>query len=121
MVFSDPLFIFVFLPFFLFFYLIISAEYLNLFICIASLLFYYIGEPKYFWVLLAVIVINYTLGVIIDSFLRPQTALLKQLINFALPALYLGITLDLGILLYFKYLSFFTTSLNSALSTLGLT
>jgi alginate O-acetyltransferase complex protein AlgI len=120
MVFSDPMFIFLFLPAFFIMYFLISAPYLNAFICLSSMLFYYIGEPKYLWVLVAAILVNYAFGVMIGDLVRSLNATRNTPSGLALPVLCLGVTLNLGILAYFKYAAFLSSNFNSALSVLGL-
>jgi alginate O-acetyltransferase complex protein AlgI len=102
MVFSDPLFIFLFMPVFLILYYVISASFLNAYILVGSLLFYYIGEPEYLWVLLAVIVINYAFGVAIDYLVQPEISAANLPNHLAKAALLLGVPPDLGFLAYFK-------------------
>ena len=119
MVFSDPLFIFLFMPVFLILYYVISTNFLNAYILVGSLLFYYIGEPEYLWVLLAVIVINYAFGVAIDHLVQPEIRAANLPNHLAKAALILGVTADLGFLVYFKYAGFITSNLNSALTAMG--
>jgi alginate O-acetyltransferase complex protein AlgI len=120
MAFSDPVFIFLFMPVFFLLYLIISKSYLNVLILIASLIFYYVGEPRYLWVLAFAIVVNYAFGVLIDELIGPRNV--KSMTPRRLPvlALGLGIILDLGILAYFKYAGFLTSNLAAAASSIGM-
>lgn len=121
MVFSDLLFIFVFLPFFILTYLSgtwldrrrirRSAEadselrrpmmWRNMSLVVFSLLFYSWGEPVYVLLMLASVVVNYIAGLGID---RARGAA-RRIWLFA------GVTLDLAILGSFKYLGFFSSIL----------
>ncbi len=62
MLFSSPLFLFVFLPVLLALYAIARPSYRNLVLLVASLLFYVWGEGAYVLVMLAIIAVNYGLG-----------------------------------------------------------
>ena len=113
MVFSDPLFIFGFLPLFLLFYGIIAPTFKNLFIFLASLGFYYYGEPDYVWVLLLSIICNYSFAVAIDLLARGKDGDRPTRHPLTVPVLTLGVLFNLGVLLYFKYVDFFIANLNS--------
>ncbi len=118
MVFSDLLFIFVFLPFFILTYIAGGAidryrinraadlgltlrrpmMWRNLSLVIFSILFYSWGEPKYIFLMLVSVVINYFAGLAISG-TRNDGARKIWLI--------IGVALDLAILGTFKYLGFF--------------
>ena len=96
MVFSSPLFLFLFLPCVLVLSFLVKASWRNLILLLASLLFYAWGEPVYILLLLASIVLNYLFGLLIAK------AGAKKLVTLA------GVFANLAILLVFKYLNFFT-------------
>lgn len=124
MVFSDLLFIFVFLPFFILTYLFGTwldkarikradrREYLlnrpmmwrNAALILFSILFYSWGEPVYIFLMLISVVINYVSGLLISRNDKPKLRKMWLII---------GVALDLGILGCFKYLGFFASILNS--------
>lgn len=119
MVFSDLLFIFVFLPFFALTYLlggwidrrrIISDPavsrpmmWRNISLVIFSLLFYSWGEPVYILLMLLSVILNYVSGLLMDS--RKSRGARKAW-------LVIGVALDIAILASFKYLGFFAEGLN---------
>ena len=105
MIFSSILFIYYFLPILLLVYFIIPNKYKNLVLLIFSLLFYFLGEPKYIIVLLSSCIINYYLS--------------KQFEKSKKRKLYLIISLiyNIGNLLVFKYTDFFISNINQILNT----
>lgn len=127
MVFSDLLFIFVFLPFFILTYLAGSAIdrlrlnramgkgevtikpmlWRNISLIIFSILFYSWGEPVYMLLMLVAVIINYIAGLFISK---------SENRNVRKTWLIIGVVADLAILASFKYLGFFAQTL----ATLGL-
>jgi alginate O-acetyltransferase complex protein AlgI len=101
MVFSSPIFLFLFLPITLFIYFLIPKSLKNTFLFIASLLFYAWGELAFVYVMLASIVLNYTFARLINYF--------RNKILGAFFFLF-AITLNLASLIYFKYFNFLLTS-----------
>ena len=104
MLFSSITFLFYFLPVFLFFYFIIPSKYRNILILIFSFLFYFLGEPKYIWVLLSSCVVNYFLSKKIESNNKSKVYLL------------IGVFYNVGCLLIFKYIDFFISNINNLFS-----
>lgn len=124
MVFSDLLFLFVFLPFFVITYLlgtwidrkrIDGAEkggrelrrpmlWRNVSLIIFSILFYSWGEPIYMLLMLGAVVVNFIAGIFIGNSLNDSTRKIW---------LILGVAADLAILGSFKYLGFFAGTLVS--------
>jgi alginate O-acetyltransferase complex protein AlgI len=99
-VFSSITFLFYFLPLFFAAYYILPCR--NVVILLASLLFYAWGEPRYVPLLIAYIVINWLFGLLIA---RPGL--------WAGTILAAGVTINIGMLLWCKYLSFLLTSLGA--------
>lgn len=95
MVFSSLIFIWVFLPVVLGGYFLIKDEFKNIFLLLASLIFYSWGEPKYIWLMIFSILINYGIGILIEKYIRWKKILLI-----------LDIIINIGILGYFKYFNF---------------
>lgn len=116
MVFSDPLFLFGFLPAFFILYYLIADRFRNLFIALMSLLFYAVGEMRFFWVLLLSIAINYGFGLAIERWGRRDGAHTAA----ALPLVAGGVLGNLGILVYFKYVGFFTGNVSAFVEMMGL-
>ncbi|QSX07079.1 MBOAT family protein [Sedimentibacter sp. zth1] len=104
MVFSSIVFLFRFLPIVLLIYYLIPNKCKNLSLLFFSLLFYSWGEPKYFFIMIASICVDYTLSLIIDNN-RDKKLLCKV-------ALLLSIMFNLGMLLFFKYYDFFIVNIN---------
>jgi len=68
MVFSNLLFIFIFLPIFLLIYYLVPFKLKNFIILVFSLLFYSWGEPIYILLLIFSSIVDYTNGLLIDKF-----------------------------------------------------
>ena len=92
MLFSSPVFLFLFLPAVLALYYLAPARLKNLLLLLCSLFFYAWGEPEYLAIMLLTILVNYVGGLLIDKYPK-----YKKL------SLALTITVDLGFLAYFKY------------------
>tara|TARA_B100000809_G_C15137470_1_gene531330 strand:+ start:1540 stop:2970 length:1431 start_codon:yes stop_codon:yes gene_type:complete len=111
MVFSSSLFLLLFLPIFLGFYHLAATKYKNRIILIASLLFYAWGAPKFVFAIVASVIVNFYL---ID-FMYKSDAKRKRIWLLAI-----SISINLGLLLYFKYANFFIDNLNGVLSSFGI-
>jgi alginate O-acetyltransferase complex protein AlgI len=107
MVFSSLLFIYIFLPIFLFIYYITPSKYKNIPALIASYIFYAWGEPIFVFILL------------FSSFADYIISKLMCRINKRRALLVVSIILNVGLLIVFKYAGFFTTQLNLILNPLG--
>ena len=66
MVFSSLIFTFIFLPVIVILYFLAKEEYRNYLLLIASLVFYAYGEPRFVFVMLVSIVVNYAFAVGMD-------------------------------------------------------
>lgn len=124
MVFSDLLFLFVFIPFFIVTYLIggyidrlrikngdkkgknISGKMLwrNISLIIFSILFYSWGEPVYILLMIFAVIANYCFGLLIDKLDAEK---------FRKISLIIGVAINLCILGSFKYLGFFGSILQN--------
>ncbi len=109
MVFSSTLFLFVFLAVFLVIYHLTPARLKNIVLLVASLAFYAWGAPKFLFILLASLVLNFY---IVRSMSRQEQRRKVGLV--------LSLILNLGLLAYFKYANFFVDNLNHLLSTANL-
>lgn len=109
MSFTEPIFIFLFLPVLLAVHFILPRSWRNLFLLMASLLFYTSVGGKHVLVLLASVLINYLAGLAINR--APE---MKQK-GFVLA---LGISANLALLGVFKYSNFLIANLNRVLTTL---
>lgn len=109
MVFSSLLFLFRFMPVAFMVYYLTPKRGKNLVLLILSLVFYSWGEPKYFPIMIFSILLDYSMGRIIECHRGS-----KAICRWALAGSLMG---NLGILLFFKYTGFFTTNLNTLLGT----
>lgn len=109
MVFSSLLFLFIFLPLFFVSYFIVPKSLRNFILLIASLIFYAWGEPVYILIMIFSTVLDYSCGRVIHAF-RDHKVLPKL-------ALVTSITVNLGMLGFFKYADFFITNVNHFLET----
>ena len=103
MLFSSVLFLFRFLPATLILYYISPPKIKNLTLLICSLVFYCWGEVRFFWIMAAVILINYVCGLLMG---RAKREGLRKLLVAA------SVVGSLSFLLYFKYAGFFTSNVN---------
>ena len=108
MVFSSNLFLFGFLPVFLACLFIIPARFRNIFILLASLVFYAAGSGTLVWILVFSIIWNY--------FFAHGIAQGKSRLMLAM-----GVAANLSLLAYFKYANFFTSEISAYLGELGIT
>lgn len=98
MVFSSILFVFGFLPLLLLIYFISKDKYRNYILIFASLIFYAYGEPKFVFVMLLSIILNYCFALAIDYFDKKK--------NIKVMLLLFDIILNISILFVYKYLDF---------------
>ena len=107
MVFSSMIFLFVFLSVILFTYYVILQKdtHRNIFLLIASLVFYAWGEPIYVLLMIFSILINFRLGILIDKY-EANISMKKNI-------LIIGIISNLIFLFMFKYENFFVENTNS--------
>ena len=105
MVFSSITFIFYFLPIVLAIYYIVPHKFKNIVLLVASLLFYFYGEPKYVITMVISIIITYIFGILINKYRKYDKIFLI-----------LSIFINVGILVYFKYTNFIIQNINLWLS-----
>lgn len=110
MVFSSILFLVFFLPVFLLVYTLVGSRAKNYTILLASILFYSWGAPKFVFLLIGSTVVDFY---IVRAIYLAKTQRLRKAL------LVLSITVNLGILLYFKYANFFVANVNGFLNSLG--
>lgn len=106
MVFSSPIFLFVFLPFTLFGYFIIPNKFRSLYLLLFSLGFFATTGKKALLLFVIFIGLNYCFGLAIDYSKKNKKQWFSQLV------MVIAITVDIATLLYFKYSNFFVTTLN---------
>ena len=106
MVFSTPIFLFLFLPAVLVLNYIIPKKYIaakNVVLLIASLFFYAWGEPKNVLLMLLSIAVNYVCGLLLGKFDSDEKK--RKVVLWA------SVVFNLGLLFFFKYFSFVTGGL----------
>jgi alginate O-acetyltransferase complex protein AlgI len=113
MVFSSSLFIFFFLPLFLLIYCLLKKPGLkNIHILIFSIIFYSWGAPKFIFVILGTTFLDFHL---VKWMYISKKTLHRRLL------LALSVSINLGLLFYFKYSNFFIENANFMLSLFGIT
>ena len=109
MVFSSPVFLFLFLPVVLGVYFLLPRGLRNLWLLATSLIFYAWGEPRFVLVMLASIGANYLLALLIA---RSAGAVRRRAF------LALAVAANIGLLVVFKYADFLVANLNAVLEAL---
>ena len=100
MVFSSITFLFYFLPIVLILYFLSPKKFKNVILLIASFVFYFLGEPKYVFIMLLTIIATYIGGILIDKYRQKEK---KNKVNLVFV---ITIIINVGILIYFKYINF---------------
>jgi alginate O-acetyltransferase complex protein AlgI len=103
MVFSSTVFLWIFLPIVFTGYFILRNELKNIFLLLASLIFYAWGEPIYVFLMIISIFLNYLCGLIINNL---KTHNIKKII------LVVSLGINIGLLAYFKYFNFIIENFN---------
>lgn len=101
MVFSSITFLFYFLPIVLGIYYLVPNKFKNTVLLLASMFFYFYGEPKYVIIMIASIIITYLFGILIDKYKK-----------YSKIFLILSICIVTSILIYFKYANFIIENIN---------
>ena len=105
MIFSSITFIYYFLPILLLIYFIVPSKYKNLVLLFFSLLFYFLGEPKYIIILILSCIVNYYISKLIEKGKHRKLYLI------------IGLTYNIVQLLIFKYTDFFISNINTLFKT----
>lgn len=105
MVFSSILFLFRFMPAAFAIYYLVPRRFKNFTLLVLSLIFYSWGEAKYFPIMIASIVVDYTASGLIES--HRDNKFLCRL------GLIYSMVFNLGMLGFFKYTNFFVGNLNA--------
>lgn len=109
MVFSSPIFLFVFLPFVFVVNKALPVRLRNTFLLFVSLIFYAWGEPIYIVLMLLSVLVNYGMA----RFIGPMDERSKHAKFF----LVFSIIFNIGMLFVFKYANFFTDNVNFLLGS----
>ncbi len=110
MVFSSIVFLLYFLPVFLLVYFAVDQKYKNAVILIGSIYFYSWGAPRFIFVILLTTLIDFYLVGWMD---RSKSETRRKAI------LLFSVSMNLGLLVYFKYSDFFIDNFNVLLTALG--
>lgn len=110
MVFSSSIFLLYFLPVFFLVYYLIPTRFKNFFILLSSIFFYSWGAPKFIFVIIGTTLLDFFL-------VRKMYAASKKWQQKAL--LLLSLSMNLGLLFYFKYSNFFVENWNEVLYATG--
>ncbi|MDP4268220.1 MAG: MBOAT family O-acyltransferase [Bacteroidota bacterium] len=111
MVFSSIVFLLFFLPLFLSAYYLVGKKFKNIVILIGSIFFYSWGAPKFIFVIL--------LTTLIDFYIVKYMSLTEERLKRKI-MLTISVSINLGLLFYFKYSNFFIGNVNFCLSILGI-
>ncbi|MBR3596454.1 MAG: MBOAT family protein [Clostridia bacterium] len=104
MLFSSIPFLYFFLPAVLLLYVIAPRALKNSVLLISGLVFYAWGEPRYVVVMAISIIVGYVFGLLIEKFRGKKLSKIFML---------LSVGIDLGLLVYFKYVDFFIDNFNN--------
>lgn len=110
MVFSSIVFLLYFLPIFLIVYFLIDKKYKNGVILLGSIFFYAWGAPRFIFVILFTTFLDFHLVTWMDKTTHETKRKLMLL---------LSVSINLGLLFYFKYSNFFIENVNAAISLFG--
>ena len=100
MLFTSISFLYYFLPTVILLYFIVPKKAKNFVLFVASILFYFYGEPKYVFLMLIEILISYIGAIIIDKNNKKSTLITL-------------IVIHLGLLVIFKYTDFLINNINN--------
>ena len=108
MLFSSLTFLCIFLPLLFVIYFISSDKYRNLILFVFSLVFYAWGEPKYIFLMLLSISVNYVLARLIDKYRKRKKTSRSILL--------LATLFNISLLVIFKYFNFLIDNVNALLN-----
>lgn len=107
MSFSSPIFLFLFLPLTIGLYFCFPDKIRNIFLLVASLLFYVWGESAAWMIVIFSIIVNYFIAILLEVSERKSTILT------------IGVVINLAFLGWFKYANFFIDNVNLLLQYVG--
>lgn len=111
MIFSSILFLVYFLPIFLGVYYLADKSYKNGVILVGSIIFYAWGAPKFIYAILATTTLDFFL---VQKMWHAQNETLRKVF------LLISLTLNIGLLFFFKYSNFFVDNINLVLHSVGI-
>ncbi len=105
MLFSSISFLYFFLPAVLILYAVVPKVLKNTVLLVSGLVFYAWGEPRYVVIMIFSILVGYVFGLLIEKFRGKKLSKVFMI---------LSVCVDLGLLVYFKYVDFFIDNFNAA-------
>ena len=108
MLFSGIPFLYYFLPTVLLLYFTAPKSIKNFVLLVASLFFYAWGEPKIVMIMIASILVGYISGLLIEAFRH---------LKVAKAVMILSVLIQIGCLVYYKYMDFFIENINRGFGT----
>ena len=114
MLFTEPTFLFLFLPVLLALYFVrrVHAAYANWLLLVASILFYAKGGGGFTWLMLGSITFNYWMAIAVDRARQVSDERARLIVGLA-------VTVNLVVLGWFKYASFFAQNVDALLRAAG--
>ncbi len=114
MLFTEPTFLFLFLPVLLALYFVrrVHAGYANCLLLVASVIFYAKGGGGFTWLMLGSIAFNYWMAMAVDRARAESDARAKLVVAAA-------VAVNLTVLGWFKYASFFARNIDAVLRSMG--
>jgi alginate O-acetyltransferase complex protein AlgI len=109
MIYNSSVFLLYFLPFFLIVYYLIDRKFKNWFLLFASVFFYAWGAPKFVFFVMGSVVADYVLV----SLMNGRDGSVRKTLFWC------SVLLNLGLLVYFKYMNFFADQFNVMLGWFG--
>lgn len=109
MVFSSTIFLFFFLPVVLIGYYLINPKFRNTFLLVGSVFFYAWGEPKFVFVMIFSVFVNYIFGLLVNRY-RESKKIAKLVIVFM-------VLFNVFIFFIYKYLNFSIQNFNIIFNT----
>lgn len=109
MVFSSSLFLVYFLPVFMIVYFLLAPKFKNWFILFAGILFYAWGAPVFVFYVAGSVLVDFFLTRKIES----ATGRIRKLL------FWISVLMNLGLLMYFKYMNFFVDQFSIILGWFG--
>ena len=115
---TSTLFLFLFFPVTLLGYYLVRRELKNVFLLLASILFYFLSDPNSIWIIVVSIAVNYLLGLGIGHNVKSANNQSdeqagKGYMIIAKVLLILGLVFNFGMLLYYKYTGFALETANA--------
>lgn len=104
MVFSSSIFLFIFLPISVIGYYLLDHKFRNIFLLIISLLFYAWGEPRFVFILMGSVLMNYLFAIIVERYLEHR--------RFVKIVLAVMVLFNVAIFFVFKYLTFVLSNIS---------